>query len=489
MRAASGQVAAIDLGATSGRVMVADIAPGRIELEQAARFANTPVHLFDGSRTALHWDLPGLFGAACAGLAEAGRHSDRLVGIGVDSWAVDYGLMRNGRLLGVPHHYRDPRSASGVEAVHEIIEPADLYRRNGLQFLPFTTVYQLAADHAAGLLDIADSALLIPDLIGYWLTGERATERTNASTTGLLGVDGSWDRSLTRQLSLPDNLFPDLTEPGRPLGGVLPEIATPLGLPSSVSVTTVASHDTASAIAAIPMDPDSSAYISCGTWGLVGVETTAPVLSEAAREANFTNEVGVENTTRFLRNVMGLWLLSETVRRFRRDGMRADLDELLAGAASVSEPVEVFDTDDPMFLAPGNMPERIGRWYRDRGLRAPRGPAELVRAIVDSLAAAFAETVRVAAELSGTGVDRIHLVGGGAQNRLLCQLTADRSGLPVLAGPVEATALGNVLLTARAHGLLDGELHALREFVARNVSVQRFLPRVGTAPSFDLAGA
>ncbi|MFF0814259.1 rhamnulokinase family protein [Rhodococcus sp. NPDC003318] len=492
-RTRSGQVAAIDLGATSGRVMVADIGPGRLELEQVARFANDPVHIWNGHRTALHWDLPGLFGDACAGLAEAGRRCENLVGIGVDSWAVDYALLRDGRMLGLPHHYRDDRTDTGVRLVHDRLDPAELYRRNGLQFLPFTTVYQLAVEQSDGLLGAADSALLIPDLIGYWLTGRRGTERTNASTTGLLHTDGHWDRELLERLGLPADLFPDLVEPGTALGPVLPDVAARLGLPAATTVTSVASHDTASAVAAIPMDPGSSAYISCGTWGLVGVELEAPNVSPASRQANFTNEVGVDGRIRFLHNVMGLWLLSETLRQYEREGYRADLAELLAQAAEVPTAFDVFDTEDPSFLPPGDMPGRIRAWYTDRGLQVPVTRAETVRVIVESLAAAFADSVHRAAALSGVPVQRVHLVGGGSQNRLLCQLTADRLGLPVLAGPVEATALGNVLLAARAHGLVDGDLQSMRALVANRFPPQQYHPRTRrsralAAPAADGGG-
>ncbi|MFI8771070.1 rhamnulokinase family protein [Gordonia sp. NPDC062954] len=486
----SAQVAAIDLGATSGRVMLADISPGRLELEQVARFGNDPVHLFDGRRTALHWDVPGLFREACAGLAEAGRRSDDLVGIGIDSWAVDYALLRDGRMLGLPHHYRDDRTAPGVKAVHAELDPADLYVRNGLQFLPFTTVYQLAAEKRYGLLDHADSALLIPDLLAYWLTGRRGTERTNASTTGLLGINGQWDTAMMERLNLPVGLFPEIVETGSDLGSLLPEVTDRLGLADAPHVTAVASHDTASAVAAIPMDPSSAAYISCGTWGLVGVELESPNVSRAGWKANFTNEVGADGRIRYLHNVMGLWLLSETVRHYQRDGYRADLSELLAQAADVTPAFDVFDTDDARFLPPGDMPGRIRDWYAERGMRPPMTFPEMVRAIIESLAAAFAETVQRAATLSGKTVQTVHLVGGGSQNRLLCQLTADRLGLPVLAGPVEATALGNVLITARAHDLIDGDLEAMRHIVADRFPPQHYVPRrTHVPPRRDAVGA
>lgn len=476
----TGVVAAVDLGATSGRVMLARVGPGRIIMRQVARFANEPLPLWQGDREALHWDLPGLYRRVGLGLAEAARSEPGLLGAGIDSWAVDYGLLRGGALLNLPYHYRDTRTAGGVAAVHAVVDRAELYRRNGLQFLPFTTVYQLAAEKMAGNTDSADSALLIPDLLGYWLTGTAVTERTNASTTGLFALDGNRDTDLCTRLGLPD-LFPEVVEPGTPLGPVLPGVATAFGLDRAVTLSTVGSHDTASAVAAVPMVPESAAYISCGTWGLVGVELPAPLVGEAGRAANFTNEAGVDRRTRFLRNVMGLWLLSESVRHWQRTDSTVDLSRLLAAAADAPAPVAVFDVDDPVFLAPGDIPRRIATWYATRALPVPDGPVPMVRAIVESLAAAFAEGVRTAAELTGVPVRTVHVVGGGARNALLCRLLAEHAGMPVLAGPVEATALGNILAQARTHGLLHGDVDALRAEVRSAFPPRRYEPRTEPA--------
>lgn len=473
------QVAAVDLGASSGRVMVADIDGDRLNMRTLARFSNDPVRLWDGARNALHWDIPGLYGHVVDGLARAGRECDNLVGIGVDSWAVDYGLLRDGRLLSQPMHYRDTRTERGVELVHDVIGMPELYQRNGIQFLPFNTVYQLADERANGVLDLADTVLLIPDLVTYWLTGQRVAERTNASTTALLGLDGDWDRDLMTRLGLKHGLFPDVVDAGSSRGPLLPEVSEHLGV--QTEVVSVASHDTASAVAAIPMDADHAAYISCGTWGLVGVELTGPVTTEAGRTANFTNEVGADGRIRFLHNVMGMWLLSETLRQYERDGHHVELTELLDRASHVPAPREVFDTNDPRFLPPGDMPARIADWYTERGLKAPGEPVQMVRAILESLAAAFASAVCTAADLSGVDVRTAHMVGGGSQNELLCQLTADRLGMPLLAGPVEATALGNVLLTARAQGVVSGGLTQLRELAARWFPPRRYLPRTSRA--------
>ncbi len=472
----AGAVAAVDLGATSGRVMHARVGANTVELTEAARFPNTPVRLWEGSRSALHWDLTGLFSHVLEGLGSVARSEPDLASVGVDSWAVDYGLLSDGRLLGEPYHYRDERTAEGVELVHARVSPAELYREGGLQFLPFNSLYQLAHDQEAGVSEAADGFLLVPDLITYWLSGETIAERTNASTTGLLSADGSWNDALIERLGLRRELFAPLVDAGTGVGSLLPSLDLPFS-GSGPTVTAVGSHDTASAVVAVPMDASRAAYISCGTWGLVGVELAERVVGEAGRAANFTNEGGVDGRIRYLHNVMGLWLLSESIREWQRRGLPVNLERLLAEAAALPRPSELFDVDDPRFLAPGDLPSRIADWFAERGLRAPASPAGTVRVIIESLAEAFAASVRTASELSGVRVQTVHVVGGGARNALLCQATADRCGLPVLAGPVEATALGNALVQARAAGLVSGDLETLRALVARNYAPVRYEPR------------
>ena len=326
---------------------------------------------------------------------------------------------------------------------------------------------------------MAETMLLIPDLITFWLTGQKVAERTNASTTGLLDVSsGAWDQALIARLGLPRSLFAPLVDPGSVVGPLLPTVATEIGGCPALQVGTVGSHDTASAVVAVPMNAEDSAYISCGTWSLVGVELGSPVLSEASRQANFTNEGGVDGRIRYLRNVMGLWLLSESVRAWERAGEPSDLCVLLSAASQVSGPVTIFDVDDPRFLAPGDMPTRIARYCTEHALPVPRTPPELVRSIVESLAVAYATTLRTAAELTGKSIRTVHLVGGGSQNELLCQLTANHTGLPVLAGPVEATALGNVLIQARTQSLVSGSLESLRALVGRTFTPVPYSPEV-----------
>lgn len=457
-------VAAVDLGATSGRVMLGYVGHNELSLRPVARFPNGPVAASDG----LRWNVTELYRNVVSGLEAAIREESDVRSIGVDSWAVDYALLSGDRMLAEPFHYRDERNGPAVTAVHELVSAADLYRANGLQHLPFNTLFQLTADRLAGALDEADGMLLIPDLLGFWLTGARGAEVTNASTTGLLGVTTrQWDDALIERLSLPRGILPDLVEPGTPLGAARAF--------DGVQVTTVGSHDTASAVVAVPSTRDDFAYISCGTWGLVGVELENPVLTEASRLANFTNEGGVDGRVRFLHNVMGLWLLSESVRTWEAEGSSIDLPSLISAASAAT--AEPFDAEDPRFLAPGDMPARIAGWYAEHDLPAPQTPAQFVRAIIESLALAFAQAVETASALSGQPVSVIHIVGGGSQNELLCQLTADRSGLPVLAGPVEATAIGNVLVQARAQGLVTGSLEALRALVASAFSPKVYPPR------------
>ncbi|HWR85804.1 MAG TPA: rhamnulokinase family protein [Rhodoglobus sp.] len=462
----SGSVAAVDLGATSGRVMLGHVGHDQLSIRMVSRFPNGPVRTADGE---LRWALTELLEHVLDGLTAAVREQPDVASLGVDSWAVDYALLQGGRMLGEPFHYRDERNHAAVERVHALVPPEQLYAANGLQHLPFNTVFQLAAERH---LDVADALLLIPDLIAYRLTGRMVAERSNASTTGLLSVTtGDWDAALIERVGLPLRLLPELVDAGTVVGPLLPEVRARIG--SGLDVIAVGSHDTASAVLAVPAATRDFAYISCGTWGLVGVELDRPVLTEDARLANFTNEGGVDGTIRFLHNVMGLWLLSECVREWGE----TDLPGLLDRAAAVTAPVGVFDPNDEVFLPPDGMPQRIERWLAEHDQPLPASRPELVRCIVESLATAFATAVQDASALSGQPVSVIHLVGGGSQNELLCQLTADRSGLPVLAGPVEATAIGNVLVQARAQGFVQGDLMSLRALVARASSPRRYEPR------------
>ncbi|WP_082357991.1 rhamnulokinase [Arthrobacter alpinus] len=472
---------AVDIGASSGRVIVGRIGEGVAELHVVHRFPNGVVE----HRGSLYWDLDALMVQVLAGLAAAAEHavaaSATISSIGIDTWAVDYGLVdASGRLDSMPFSYRDSRGPAAVDAVHDHISPGQLYATNGLQHLPFNTLYQLATEkNLAGR-----QAMLIPDLIALKLTGVRRSEVTNASTTGLFdAVAGEWATESFQALGLPTGLFPPLIRPGETLGTLLPAVAAQTGLAAATPVVAVGSHDTASAVAAVPAAKRNFAYISSGTWSLVGVELHAPVLTEASRLANFTNERGVDSTVRYLRNVGGLWLLSESMRSWEQEAADAGsptqhlgLLALLAAAAKEPTGGPLIDVDSTEYIAPGNMPERIRAAVGATGGALETRPAAVVRCIVESLAAAYARTIRQAVELSGQPVEVIHIVGGGSQNDLLCQLTADATGLPVLAGPVEATALGNILIQARAAGAAPATLAGLRSIVAAAYPCLRYEP-------------
>jgi rhamnulokinase len=470
----TGTVAAVDLGASSGRVMVGRVGPHTLELEEAHRFANEPVLLPDG----LHWDVLRLYREITEGLRHAARMDPALASVGVDSWGVDYGLLDPaGRLLGNPYHYRDGRTALGMERVNAAVSQERLYATTGTQILAINTVYQLASALGTPELEAAGAMLLVPDLIGYWLAGGIHVEATNASTTGLFDpVTGSWALDLVRDLGLPAAILPALVHAGDALGPIRPQIIADAGLARDAVLTAVGSHDTASAVVGVPAADDRFAYISCGTWTLVGVELGAPILGPESRQANFTNELGVDGRTRYLRNVMGLWLLQESMRGWEREGGPVILTDLLAAAAELPAGGSVIDVNDSVFLPPGDMPARIGALCRSTDQPVPSSRPAFVRCILDSLAHAFAGAIDDARRLSGIDIDVIHVVGGGSRNELLCQLTADVCGLPVVAGPVEATALGNVLVQARALGLIGGDLAALRAVVRATQSLRRYEP-------------
>ncbi|MFF1506860.1 rhamnulokinase family protein [Streptomyces sp. NPDC058326] len=453
--------------------MLGRVGPGRLELTEAHRFPNTPVRLPDG----LRWDVLALFQGVLDGLRVAAR-SGGVASVGIDTWAVDYGLLdADGALLGAPYHYRDGRTEGAAEKVRGRVGAAELYRVTGLRDLPFNTVFQLASAAGSAQLGAARTLLLMPDLLVHWLTGTIGAEETNASTTGLFDARaGGWSSGLLDRLAIDPGLLPPLRAPGDPAGVLLPHVAEYTGLDAGTPVTTVASHDTASAVVALPAVDGDFAYLSCGTWSLAGLELESPVLTEEARAAGFTNERGIDGTVRFLRNIMGLWLLEECRRTWERQGRPAGLDELLAAAARAEPFASFVDPDAPEFLAPGDMPERIRAYCRRTGQLVPESPGAVVRCVLESLALAHRAALRQAAGLAGREIGRVHLVGGGARNALLCRLTADATGLPVVAGPVEATALGNVLVQARAAGLV-GDLSSMRGLVADTQPLRHYVPR------------
>lgn len=465
---------AVDLGAASGRVIRGTVDDDHLTIHPILRFVNRPVER-DG---ALRWDLDRLYGSMLHGLTRAAHdvpESTRL-SLGIDSWAIDYCLLdRAGTELGPPRHYRDPHIADGIEAVHRRFPASELYAETGTQFLPFNTIYQLAVDQAAGRLAQAGAMSMIPDALVHRLTGAGGTEITNASTTGMFDArNRNWHLGVVRRLGIDPALLTELHEPGTVAG----ETSHAHG-GRRFRVVRVASHDTASAVVATPAAGDRWAYISSGTWSLVGVELDHPVISEASRSANFTNELGPDGTVRYLRNVTGMWLLQESLRTWKAAGRPWRLPQLLAAAAA-RPPGPVFDPDHAELLAPGDMPARI-RSICDGPARRLPDDAAVARCIMDSLAAKYAEVLDRIEATTGREVRVVHVVGGGARNALLCQLTADASERTVIAGPVEATALGNLLIQARACGVVPGTLADLRRLAARSSPTRRYEPRAAAS--------
>jgi rhamnulokinase len=455
--------AAIDLGAESGRVVVGRLDGERASLDVVHRFPNNPVRLPDGVR----WNLLALFSEALEGLRRATAET-RLNGVGVDAWGVDYALLDvRRRVLGLPFHYRDRRTDGMVARAHARVPREELYAVTGIQTMPINTIFQLLADEGSPALEAAERLALVPDLFGLWLSGEFANEATIASTTGLIDArSGTWARSLIERLGLPAAPFAaDPLEAGATLGELLPHHGVG-GLP----VHAVAGHDTASAFAATPVRTREAAILSSGTWSLLGLEIDAPVLTPDAAAFNLTNERGVDGTIRLLRNVMGLWLVQEC-----RRSLGIQYDELQRRAEEASDDVPLFDPDRDALLAPDDMPAEIARACAAGGQSPPATPGELIRSVLTSLACKYRLVLERLTRVTGRRVEVVHMIGGGVRNELLCRLTADVLGRPVLAGPVEATALGNVLMQARATGDL-GSLADLRAVAAASADPTVFEP-------------
>lgn len=473
---------AIDLGAESGRGLLGRFDGERLDLEEMHRFPNGPVRLL---RT-LHWDLPRLWDEIKTALRKAAAASPALDGVGVDTWGVDFGLIgKNDTLLGNPVHYRDSRTDGMMEVAFARVPRNRLYEVTGLQFLPFNTVYQLLAMKQSGspLLDVAETLLMMPDLFNWLLTGHRAVELTDASTTQLLDARSrTWSDELCRDFHLPRHLLTNLVEPGTELGPIAPMVAEELGV-GAFPVLAIGGHDTASAVAAVPVVGDSArsnppdwCYLSSGTWSLMGVEVPEPVINEATLAANFTNEGGVAGTTRLLKNIMGLWLVQECRRTWARAGRDLAYDVLIPRAETAKPFASLIDPDDPSFLAPGDMPARIAAFCQRTGQPAPSDEGSFIRCCLESLALRYRWTVEKLESILGTQIKTIHVVGGGTKNTLLCQFTADACGRPVHAGPIEATAIGNILMQAIGRGHLSS-LPDLRSVVARSFPVTVYDPR------------
>lgn len=463
---------ALDLGAESGRAIVAELAGGEVALSELHRFFNTPVQLPSG----LYWDTLRLYHEICEGIRVAARATDVIDGMAIDTWGVDFGVVgEDGGLLENPRHYRDPRNSSAPEEVFQKVSREEIFRQTGVQIMHINSLYQLFAlnRHSPYLLNATSKLLFMPDLFNYFLTGAYVSERTIASTSQFYdSAKGCFATGLLGKLGIGASFLAELRDPGTELGPVLPYVSECCGLKQDLLVYLTGSHDTASAVAAVPADgKESWCYISSGTWSLMGVEVDSAVITDACREANFTNEAGVSGTIRLLKNIAGLWVLQECRRAWAKQGVEYSYAELMERASAAKKTDTVLDLDE--FVSPGNYPERIQSYCRKTGQRVPEDAGEVVYVILHSLAQRYKQVLEQLEALTGKAIKTIHIVGGGSRNRLLNQLTAEVTGRRVVAGPVEATAAGNALTQAMGTGDL-GSLEELRAVVRRSFEVEEF---------------
>jgi rhamnulokinase len=466
--------AAADLGAQSGRVALGRFDGDRLEVKEVHRFPNGPVR----TRERLSWDILRIYNDVLDGLRAVASEAGRVDSIAVDSWGVDFALLdAKGRLIQNPVHYRDARRARAMEQALMRVPARELYERTGIQLMPINTVFELAgmAAEADPVLGVSEALLLIPDLLHYWLCGERSTELTNATTTQCFDPHSSgWATDLLMRLDIPTHLLQEVVAPGSRLGALSADVAeeTRLGYTEVIAVGT---HDTASAVAAVPFGHPGSVFVSLGTWSLVGVELQLPVITDAAYAENVTNEGGVEGTVRVLRNVTGLWLIDESRRTWALEGHEYSMEELgrLADAAPAFR--SFIDPNDPAFADPGDIPSRIRAFCAHMGQPEPRGPGPIVRCILESLALKHAQVIDGLSAVTGSSPPEIHIVGGGSRNERLCRWTANATGLPVLAGPAEATLLGNLLVQAMSLGEI-GSLADARQVIRASVAIDTYEP-------------
>jgi len=474
---------AIDMGASSGRHLLGLFDGERLDLEEIYRFDNGPVEVH-GS---LFWNLLGLWAEVRKGLHAAGslRGKD-IASIGVDTWGVDFGLLgADDTLLGNPYHYRDRRCEGMMTRAEEIVPREEIFRHTGLQFLPFNTLYQMLAMKLAGspLLEMAQDMLMIPDLFHWLMTGTKCNEMTDASTSQFYNpVAGDWDGELLDKFGLPTGMLCDIAQPGTNLGPLRDVLAGESGI-SGANVVLPGSHDTASAVMAVPAasrpgeQPDWC-YISLGTWALMGIESPQPVISDTVMKLGFTNEGGVGNTTRLLKNITGMWLLQECRRVWNHQGKDFDWEDMNRLAAAAQPRVSFINPDSPEFASPGDMPGTIREFCRRTGQPVPEDEGAVLRCVLESLALRFRQVLGECEELAGRRIETIHIVGGGTQNRQLCQLTADVCDRDVAAGPIEATAIGNVMMQALAAGEVSTIAEA-REVIRRSFGMERYKPKAG----------
>lgn len=450
---------AVDLGAGSGRVLAGEFDGARIELHELNRFENTPVQLPSG----WHWNITALYQSILEGLKKAANiYGNQVISIGIDTWGVDYALFdKDGRMLGLPFQYRDSRTDGMMDVAYKKVPKQEIYNATGIQFMFFNSIFQLLSEveNKNPALDIAEDILFIPDLLGYWLTGKKTQERSFASTTQLYNPKlKNWDYDLIEKYGLPKRLFKTISDPGDELGPLCPNVANTTGL-TDTKVITVAGHDTASAVAAVPSKAKTPAFLSSGTWSLIGLELPEPVINQQSFEDGFTNEIGLNNTVRFLKNICGLWLIQESKRHWKSEGHDVPYGKM----ASLADEAEAFrsliNPDDPRFIEAGRMPEKIQEFCKETGQPVPETNGQIIRCIYESLALRYSQAWTSLMQHVDEAPTTLHIVGGGCQDDLLNQFTANAIGVTVAACPVEATGLGNIM----AQMLADGTISTVAE--------------------------
>lgn len=468
---------AIDIGAESGRIIVGDI----MAMEAVYRFPNNPVRI----KESIYWDILGIFNEIKKGLKEAfKKYPDQIVSIGIDTWGVDYVLLDDdGDLLGNPYHYRDKRTDNVMEEVFSIIPKEEIFAETGIQFMQINTIYQLYsfAKNKPKVFGNARYFLTIPDLLNYWLSGIIKNEYSIATTTQLYNpIERNWSIKIMNKLGLKREIFGEIIMPGTKIGKLLPAIAREIGADSEVVVVAPACHDTGSAVAAIPVEDDTNyAYISSGTWSLIGIESPKPIINEKSFKFNFTNEGSADGGFRFLKNVTGFWIIQEC-KKFWDEKVRSySYDELTEMALKYGPANFRIDPDDSRFLKPGliddNMPDRIKAYCQETGQKVPETPAEIVRGVIESLADKYTKTIEMIEEITNKTINEIYIIGGGCRNGLLCQIVANATGLSVFAGPVEATAIGNLMIQAKSMGQIKSIVEG-RETIRRAFDIKKYLP-------------
>lgn len=468
-------VLGIDLGASSGRAMLGTLEGKKLTIREIHRFLNEPVTLCGR----FVWDMPRLFHEIKQALLKLSKSGETVDAIGIDTWGVDFGLLdKNGHLLSLPVHYRDARTNGIPEKVRAIIPDGELFARTGIAFNSFNTLYQLYAMKEEGdpALESAQDLLFLPDLLAYFLTGRKGTEYTIASTSQLLDpFKRDWDRELMEKLGIPAHIFGEVKLPGTVRGTLLPEIAKECGV-AEIPVIAIGGHDTASAVAAVPAQEKDFAYISSGTWSLLGAEVQKPLCTEGVMKANYTNEGGVDGSIRLLKNIMGLWIIQECKREWDRRGSETSFGELVELSMQAPAFKAILDVDDACFLAPGDMPARIQAYCAKSGQPVPEGKGEISRVIYESLALKYRWAIeRLEEDMLKKPIEALHIVGGGSKNALLNRFTAEAIKRPVIAGPDEGTIIGNLLVQAQALGAISG-IRELREVVENSFPTKTFLP-------------